>query len=221
MTHYNDDDAVEVIHITDGVRLRIECDVDAENPRDYNTPTTCVLSDTSQYTFGDAQWAEDKIKWALSVPPDSAGDMNAYETQCDEYRFYPCQHYVLPVYIMCSHIVVTINTTGFSRKWDSGLVGCIYINKECATKEWPTDTEARAFAYMVGEIETLDEYLSGELYRYVIVVGEDDPVESCGGLFGLGYCIKAGRAAAAAYVAQRDERQAQERADLDAPYKGL
>ena len=53
--------------------------------------------------------------------------MCAYIDKADFY-FYN-DNVVLPVY-MYDHSGITINTTGFSCPWDSGMVGIIYVSKE-------------------------------------------------------------------------------------------
>ena len=223
MTHHNDNTA-ETIDINDEVRLRIEYDRDARNPRkEFDHPTTLVLHGRCRYDFGDTEWSSDKIAWALSYHenhlPEGETDED-YEGNLDTYNFDPQQHYVLPVY-MYDHSGITINTTGFSCGWDSGLVGCIYVSKVDAAKEWPTATEAQILTYMVSEVEELDQYLTGDVYGYVIETDEDDHVESSWGYYGQGHCIESGRDAVEYYIEQLAKRRAQDAANLAAAYAAL
>ena len=223
MSRHNNTTA-EIIHMNDEVRLRIEYDHHARNPREECAgPTTVVLHANGRYDFGDTEWSSDKIAWALSYHenhlPEGETDED-YEGNLDTYNFDPQQHYVLPVY-MYDHSGITINTTGFSCGWDSGLVGCIYVSKVDAAKKWPTATEAQILTYMVSEVEELDQYLTGEVYGYVIENDEDDHAESCWGYYGQEYCIESGREAAEYYVKELAKRRAQDTADLAAAYAGL
>ncbi len=105
---------------------------------------------------------------------------------------------ILPLYLY-DHSGITMNTTGFSCRWDSGQVGFIFVNeKKCKemgwTKKWAKDLsngldekykgktrEEILTDFMVSDVETYDQYLTGDVYRFDID-GIDDG--SCGGFFG-------------------------------------
>lgn len=107
---------------------------------------------------------------------------------------------ILPIY-MYEHSGITIRCSPFHDPWDSGMVGYIYITYDKIKKEMmrpgqkknqytkikhvtKKDRE-RAKTYLIGEIETYDQYLTGEVYGFV----NSDPDgwvddESCWGFFG-------------------------------------
>jgi hypothetical protein len=98
----------------------------------------------------------------------------------------------LPVY-MYDHSGITINTTGFShcdsQRWDWGQLGFIYISKKKARKEysWKVLNKARIEklkGYLEGEIETYDDYLTGNVYRYTIELPDGTEDDTCGGYYG-------------------------------------
>ena len=101
---------------------------------------------------------------------------------------------ILPLYIY-DHSGLTMNTTGFSCPWDSSRVGVIYIMKKKVREEygWKRITKARIEKirqYLVGEVETYDQYLTGDVYGYRITdTTNDEVVDSCWGFYGEEYCM--------------------------------
>jgi hypothetical protein len=107
-----------------------------------------------------------------------------------------------------------------SAGWDTSNVGFIYCSLAKAQHEWGTedskvkgwDGEASftlkpdgskrtlreaAEAYLGGEVETYDQYLTGMVYAYVIETPDDEHAESCWGFFGeIEYVREEARAAA-------------------------
>lgn len=70
--------------------------------------------------------------------------------------------------------------------------GYIYMSMANARKEWSgTDEEIRqkAFKYLEGEVKEYDQYLSGDVYGYVVKDKfTDDVLDSCWGFYGYDYC---------------------------------
>jgi len=80
------------------------------------------------------------------------------------------------------HGGITMNTSGFYCPWDSGQVGVIYVSKEKVKNEygWYHLTKRRIRKieqYLEGEVEVYDQYLRGDVYRYIIE--KPDTCESC------------------------------------------
>lgn len=94
---------------------------------------------------------------------------------------------ILPLYLY-DHGNITMNTTGFSCPWDSGMVGCIYttydkIRSWFGVKKVTKNLIEKVKGILRSEVELYDKYISGDVYAYVIKKGED-VVESCGGFYG-------------------------------------
>jgi len=94
----------------------------------------------------------------------------------------------LPIY-MYDHSGQTINTTGFSCPWDSGRLGFIYVTKEKLRKQygWKVITKKReeqALKYLLGEVETYDDYLTGNVYGYRVKDALGVEIHSCWGFYG-------------------------------------
>lgn len=102
------------------------------------------------------------------------------------------KHYlILPLYLY-DHSGITMSTGRFSDPWDSGQVGWIYCTKKKAVEEFGKKvlTKAvreKALKYLESEVETYDQYLTGDVYGYVIENSDGDDVDSCWGFFGLDY----------------------------------
>jgi len=82
---------------------------------------------------------------------------------------------ILPLYLY-DHSGITMNTTGFSCSWDSGQVGFIYVSRETLLKEYggkkvTTKLKEKVTQYLIGEVETYDQYLTGDVYRFELQNG--------------------------------------------------
>jgi hypothetical protein len=109
---------------------------------------------------------------------------------------------ILPLYLY-DHSGITMNTTGFGCKWDSGQVGFIFISKEKMLEEYggkrvTKKLKERVTEYLKGEVETYDQYLRGDVYGYQISrvttcnQGHEhkEDLDSCYGFFGMDSCLE-------------------------------
>lgn len=97
----------------------------------------------------------------------------------------------LPLFLY-DHSGITMNTTGFSCPWDSGQVGWIYATAEKIRKEYSVQrisqaTRDKARKVLEQEVETYDQYLTGDVWGYVID-HNGRHLDSCWGFFGRKYC---------------------------------
>jgi len=95
---------------------------------------------------------------------------------------------ILSLYLY-DHSGITMNTTGFSCGWDSGQVGFIIADRQQILKcmGWKKLTKARTeklYEYLKGEVETYDQYLTGDVWGYKITDEEGEEVDSCWGYYG-------------------------------------
>jgi hypothetical protein len=95
---------------------------------------------------------------------------------------------MLPLYLY-DHSGITMNTTGFSCRWDSGQVGFIYVTKYQLKQEYgiskvmPTHWK-KAEERLKAEVKVYDRYIRGDVYCYTIHdKNEDIVVDSLGGLY--------------------------------------
>jgi hypothetical protein len=95
---------------------------------------------------------------------------------------------------MYDHSGITINTTGFSCPWDSGVIGIAFITKEDLRKNYGKKRItkallAKAEKLLDGEIKEYDQYLRCDIYGFVLEsVNEKgyvtDTIDSCFGFYG-------------------------------------
>jgi hypothetical protein len=70
-----------------------------------------------------------------------------------------------------------------SAGWDSGTVGYAYVTRErCDELGAPIDSAERQ---MLGEIETYDQYLRGDVFYVVVEDDRGETLDSCGGFIGF------------------------------------
>jgi hypothetical protein len=97
------------------------------------------------------------------------------------------------------HSGITMSCSPFSCPWDSGQVGYIFVTRETILKEWCKGKRVTPKAMnlaklcLLAEVECYDQYLTGDVYGYIIAEHEtddedsdvvDDHIESCWGHFG-------------------------------------
>ena len=156
-------DAIETIEYR-GKTIEIFQDVDTENPRKEWDNLGVIACKHSRYELGDKEHDIDFDETDESLDKQMA-------------RF----PVTLPLYLY-DHSGITMNTTGFSCEWDSGQVGFIYATSEAIkenfnVKRISKKLLAEVTKILVGEIETYDKYLTGEVFGY------DTGDDSCWGYF--------------------------------------
>ncbi len=106
--------------------------------------------------------------------------------------------FMLPLYLY-DHSGITISTRPFNCNWDSGQVGYIFVSRNKVKKEGIDET--KVLDYLKGEVETYDQYLTGDVWGYRVYevetcsLGHEHKVlvDSCWGFFGEEYAEKEGR----------------------------
>jgi len=103
----------------------------------------------------------------------------------DDFEEYCKEHDVicLPIY-MYDHSGITVSTKPFSCPWDSGLVGCCWITREEAKEFFATDEDDKIEEILHQTVKLLDDYLTGNVYGFVIEDDKGNHLDSCWGFFG-------------------------------------
>lgn len=181
-----------------GFEVEILQDEDPSNPRDpqYMENVGKLICMHKRYSLGDKHdyRHSDFSTWA------------ALQAQIEEDNDVAV---LLPVY-MLDHSGLTVSTTPFHCPWDSGQIGFIFCTNKQVKEEWSGDKE-KATQYLIGEIKTYDQYLTGDVYGYVIRKPaeedcEGEELESCWGFFGHDYCVDQAREVAEACRKSEDKR---------------
>lgn len=105
---------------------------------------------------------------------------------------------LLPLYLY-DHSGISMSCSReypYNDRWDSGQVGFIYVLKDEVRKEYSCkriskNTLALARSVLIGEVQTYDQFLTGDVYGYRIFGPDckDDDLESCWGFYGQEDCI--------------------------------
>lgn len=133
-------------------RLRIFYDDQADNPSEEDNCLGTVVCWHRRYTIGDAHSYARPADFLEAVPNDTVVR--------------------LPLF-MYDHTALRLSTAPFGDPWDSGQIGWIFaeIPKVCDTfgvVEFTPAIRARAERALQAEVATLDDYLSGNVFGYVL-----------------------------------------------------
>jgi hypothetical protein len=165
-----------------GYTIKIETEDQPMNPREeFDCQLGTLVTFHNRYNLSDDKHLSDGTKLR-------AEDFNGWDAMIAHVDKVEGGIIWLPVY-MYDHSGYTIRTTPFSCPWDSGQLGFIYISKKKARKEygWKVLNKTRIEklkGYLEGEIETYDDYLTGNVYWYTIILPDGTDDNSCGGYYG-------------------------------------
>ena len=171
-----------------GLTVKIHQDSDPESPREWDNLGTMVCWHR-RYNLGDEK------------------------PTCESHEFNPNKHAVCLPLFLYDHSGITMSTGPFGCPWDSGQVGWIYcdaeeIRKEYSVKRISQKTLAKVRAVLEQEVKTYDEFLTGQVYGFVVEDAEGNHLDSCWGFYGLDYCKTQAKTAAeyqAKEIAETDE----------------
>jgi len=98
---------------------------------------------------------------------------------------------ILPLYLY-DHSGITISTTEFTCKWDSGQIGFVYITNErinelgCVIENEETinDYIKRLTRDLQEEVKQYDQFLQGDVYGFELIGPDGEEIDSCWGFYG-------------------------------------
>jgi hypothetical protein len=153
--------------LEDNTTLEVIQDNDAQNPRETFEPMGKMVCFHRKYDLGDKHdyKSEDFANFK---------DMEKKLTRKLKLAV------ILPLYLY-DHSGITMSTTPFNDRWDSGQVGFIFLTKEQAKKEYNV---TRMSKKVIEKIETYDNYLTGEVYGFKHCDAEGNELESVWGFYG-------------------------------------
>jgi hypothetical protein len=172
---------VETLPLENGGSIVISYDEDPTNPRTECDNETQMVCWHGRYNLGD------KNEWRN--PKEFLHDLGGYQIEAENVDTGPALRrieklgYVIQPLFLYDHSGITISTSPFSCRFDSGQVGWVYINRrklKLSTKQ--------ALDYIQGDVKAYDNYLRGECYRFEILDAEGEVVDSCGGYDDLDLC---------------------------------
>lgn len=161
------------------MKLRIEQDTDASSPRDSHDNLGRMVCFHRRYRLGDRHDFE-------SADYDGWDELEAAIRKEED------PVVILPLYCY-DHSGLTISTSPFSCGFDSGKIGFVYATREDVLEEYRKQrisqkTRDEVTACLRSEIEAYDQFLTGDVWGFIIENHNGEHVDSCWGFLGREYC---------------------------------
>ena len=96
---------------------------------------------------------------------------------------------IIKTLYLYDHSGITISTSSFNDRWDSGCVGFVVFTREEVlsnfnVKRITKTIREKAEKLLDAEVEIYDNYLTGAVYCYTITNAEGEEIDSCSGYYG-------------------------------------
>lgn len=177
-----------------GFTLRLEHDSAPCNPRKEFDHFGKMICWWNNYNLGDENPRMSPQDWIRKF---AAGLVNAENPDLipDEHieRILDKHAVMLPLHVY-EHGGITMSTGRFSCPWDSGQAGWIYATMNQVRAEFDGDVQ-KATACLEAEVQEYDQFLTGDVWGYVIEDEDGYEVDSCWGFYGYAYAKGEGVAA--------------------------
>lgn len=179
-----------------GFKVRIYVDEEPSNPREDDNLGVMVCWH-QRYRLGDRQLKPEEYPSVPAIEESLIADGAVV---------------ILPLYLY-DHGGLTMRTSSFADRWDSGQVGFIYVTEETLRHEYswppgqpvPAETLDLAKEVLEGEVKTYDQYLSGDVYGWVLLDPQGQVLDSCGDYFSIDACREEAKAAAEGHPIQEEQ----------------
>jgi hypothetical protein len=98
---------------------------------------------------------------------------------------------ILPLYLY-DHSGISISTSPFSCRWDSGQIGFVLVSKKQVVEEFggvrvSSKKRVKIESIIEAEVKTYTQYVEGEVYGFQIVDEDDEVIDSCYGFYGTDF----------------------------------
>lgn len=169
---------VSINKLTNMNRLKIIHDAYAESPREWDNFGTMICFHR-RYDLGD------KHNY-------NSDDYSGWEEMEKAIRTdYGKGAVILPLYLY-DHSAISISTSPFGCRWDSGQIGFIAVSKKTILDNFggkivTQKTKDKAIKLLDAEVETYNYYVEGDVYGFRIVDEDDNEVDSCWGFYGTDF----------------------------------
>lgn len=174
-------------------RVVVRQDEDAESPAECDTLGTITYSSRARHTLGTkAVNLEEHERIGREIEKGNLIGLPVF------------------AYIHSGTALQAAEANPFHCQWDSGQSGWVYTEPEevCRWFGWKRVSKQRmekVLDVLKAEVQTLSQYLNGEVYRFEIQVLEEggwDYTESCGGYYNEDEAMAEGILAAQEYNAE-------------------
>ncbi|WP_137887472.1 hypothetical protein [Pseudomonas sp. 2FE] len=172
------------------ISVEIVQDSDAENPRKWDNLATMVCAHR-RYDLGDESGTREALDLIYENLTDEQLDQIDFDAShvpdIEKALQLTGKAIILPLYLY-DHSGITMKTTQFACRWDSGQVGFIFVSKakvrsEMSWKRLTAERIERVHAMLVGEVTVYDQYLTGDVWGFR-VTEDDEETDSCWGFYG-------------------------------------
>jgi hypothetical protein len=173
--------AIQTIDLPNNRKLKIFQDSDVESPREWDNLSKMIFIGGYSH-LGDNHDFHDTHE-------SFEAHQKVIEKELDV-------TFITPVYAYV-HSGMTISTSPFGDRFDSGALGWAVVTKQAIRENWGIKRVTQKYIDMAekivkGEVETLDQYISGEVYGFEIVKIEtcnmgcehEEHEDSCWGFYG-------------------------------------
>jgi hypothetical protein len=174
--------AMETYKLSNGRTLRMVQDDSVDSPRDWDNLSRMIF-------FGKYGYLGDKHSFDFDCEFDSRDEFIEKGSEIVKKEF-NCV-IVKPVHCYL-HSGLGISTSyeyPYNCRWDSGTIGFAIVTKEDIRKEYNVKRIGQkhidlADKVLEGEVKTLNQYVSGEVYGFVIEDSDGTVEDSCYGFYG-------------------------------------
>lgn len=167
----SEDEIMELVYR--GCTIHIVADLHTDMAEYFETDEAFIVAFHNQFAVSHEGITEGLIQSMLDGNKYEDGSKNyeAVETSRKYHLF------ILEAYI---HSGVRLYLFNGKKKdaWDSSILGAVLVSKE----DWKMRTEAKGIA--CGLVESWNQYLSGEVYGFVVEDKEGEEFDSCYGFLG-------------------------------------
>jgi|688.fasta_scaffold377651_1 hypothetical protein len=177
---------METFNLRNGRKLVIEpCDF-AESPREWDNLTKCIF-------FGNYKHLGDNHNFDFNQEFDSREDFIDRGEDIIKKHFDAVLVKAVHLYEHSGTSISTDYSGNYTCRWDSGTIGFVVITKEDLRTnfKWKVITQKRLNGVMDiindimdSEIDTLSDYIGGEIYQFSIEDENGNEEDSCGGFYG-------------------------------------
>ena len=179
--------------------VKIFQDETPPNPREEFNNLGTMLCFHKRYNLGDST---SKSRLYKTVPKIDHGDYSSWaEMEAAIVRDHDAA-VVLPLYLY-DHSGITMSTGPHGCRFDSGQVGFIYCTKRTILNEYTVGGQPRkrlskqvlqkVRECLESEVKTYDDYLTGNVYGFVVEDAQGEESASCWGFYGIEDAREAGK----------------------------
>lgn len=171
----------------EGLTVKIIQDTDAQSPDDFGDDGIFLVHYHRDFTV-----TRDKIVTVDEIAALYRGEKSERLKELQrEYHFFPVAA------LIHSGVYLRLGQGGFAEDsggWDTSHVGAVLVSK----KEWKRRDKAASAA--ASHVDTWNQYLSGDVWGYVVEDSAGDHLDSCGGFYGLDYCREEAKSSAESHA---------------------